>query len=79
VSIVEPGPIRAEFNDRAMQTVDPSKLERPSATSSRQVIGAPRHPRRPADPRVDAAMRLATGLTSKRLLAGRAAAASARA
>jgi short-subunit dehydrogenase len=27
VSIVEPGPIRTEFNDRAMETIDPSRVE----------------------------------------------------
>jgi short-subunit dehydrogenase len=27
VSIVEPGPIKTEFNDRAMETIDPSRVE----------------------------------------------------
>lgn len=118
VSIVEPGPIRTEFNDRAMQTVDLSKLagsiwapvmeqaEKIRQDFEAQAVGpevtteAIVHAALSRRPRVryvvpfksslllaivavlptrivDAAMRLATGLTRRRLLAGRTVAAGA--
>lgn len=117
VSIVEPGPIRTEFNDRAIETLDPSKLagsiwapvmeqaERIRQDVEAQAVGpevttqAIVHAALSRRPRVryvvpfkssvllavlavlptrlvDAAMRLAAGLTHERLLAGRTAAAS---